>query len=147
LPPEGERSLDAASPFIMSDEYGKLYARRRRLGGVPLLADGSARVQVPAGVPLIFAVESRFANEGRPSLRHQREETQYYPGEWVTLSFRRELFDGFCGGCHGSISGLETDVAVRPDILSSASDVAAKRSEPIELLGPSLGQAVGPPFP
>jgi hypothetical protein len=105
------------------------------------------RVQVPGGVPLVFAVESTFAGEGAPTLRHQREETQYYPGEWVTLSFRRDLFDGFCGGCHGSVSGLETDVAVKPDILSTASDVAAKHTQPNVLVGTPPGEDRGPPFP
>jgi hypothetical protein len=147
LPPEGERSLDDSSPFMTSDEYGPLYARRRRLGEVPLLTDGSVRVQVPAGRPLVFAVESQFSGETRPRLHHQREETQYYPGEWVTLSFRRDLFDGFCGGCHGSVSGLETDVAVRPDILSIASDVAAKRADPHVLAGAPAGADRAPPFP
>lgn len=147
LPPNGEQSLDDPSPFIVDDEYGRLYARRRRIGTVPLLADGSVRVDVPAGLPVLYAVESRFAGESLPRLHHQREETQYYPGERVTLSFRRELFNGFCGGCHGSVSGLETDVAVRPDILSKASDVAAKRAEPKVLVPMPAAEDRAPPFP
>jgi hypothetical protein len=147
LPPEGETSLDDPSPFIVNDEFGKVYARRRRLGVVPLLSDGSVRVQVPAGVPVLFGAESTFADERAASMHQQREETQYYPGEWVTLSFRRELFDGFCGGCHGSVSGLETDAAVKPDILSTASNVAAKRSEPRVLVGVPAGEERGAPFP
>ncbi|HET7540616.1 MAG TPA: hypothetical protein VFK05_12115 [Polyangiaceae bacterium] len=147
LPPNGERSLNDASSFIVADAYGKLYARRRRIGSVPLLADGSARVQVPAGLPVLFAVESKFSGESSQRLHHQREEMQYYPGEWVTLSFRRDLFDGFCGGCHGSISGLETDVAVKPDILSQASEVAAKHAQPTLLVGTPASAEQGPPFP
>lgn len=147
LPPEDERSLEDVSPFIVSDDYGKVYARRRKLGSVPLLSDGSVRVQVPAGRPVVLAVESAFHGEAAPRLHQQREETQYYAGEWVTLSFKRDLFDGFCGGCHGSVSGLETDVAVRPDILSTASDVAAKRTDPRVLVGAPSGPDVGPPFP
>ena len=127
LPPDGERSLDDASPFIVDDAYGKLYARRRRS------RDGAAarrRLRARAGArrgALIFAADARFANESAASLHHQRE-TQYYRGEWVTLSFRRELFDGFCGGCHGSVAGPETDIAVNPDILSSAPEFPAKRA-------------------
>jgi hypothetical protein len=147
LPPNGEQSLDDASPFIVDDEYGKLYARRRRIGSVPLLGDGSVRVDVPAGVPVLFAVESEFSGEGAASLHHQREEMQYYPGEWVTLSFRHEFFNGFCGGCHGSVSGLETDVAVKPDILSRASDVAAKHAAPMVLVGAPAEAERAPPFP
>jgi hypothetical protein len=60
----------------------------------------------------------------------QREEMQFHPGETANVSFRRELFNGLCAGCHGSISGHELDVAVNVDVLTSAS-ITEARSGPV----------------
>lgn len=147
LPPTSERSLDDSSPFIQTDRFGKYYARQRLLGHTPLLKDGSTRVQIPGGVPISVGVSALLAGDSSPTSHVQREAVQYYPGEWVTLSFRRQMFDGFCGGCHGSLSGKEYDVSVKPDILTSASAVEAKRSEPHVLIGTASGSDVAPPAP
>lgn len=148
LPPQGEKSLNDASPFIIDDgKYGKLYARRRLRGKVPLKDDGSTRLQIPPGVPVILGVPSQLQGESDASMHHQREENQYYPGEWVTLSFRRELFNNFCGGCHGPTTGKEHDVAVKPDLLSQASKAEAKNATPVNLVSKPPGEAKAPPFP
>jgi hypothetical protein len=109
--------------------------------------DGSTRAQIPVGIPLLFGVLSQFAGESGPTQHHQLEETQYYPGEWVTLSFRRELFNGFCGGCHGATTGKEHDVSVKPDLLSQASQAIAKQSSPQSVVTTPRGEPQGPPFP
>ena len=49
------------------------------------------------------------------------EEHQVSAGEYVTPGVPRKLFNGVCGGCHGSISGEELDVAVTADALTGAS--------------------------
>jgi mono/diheme cytochrome c family protein len=49
------------------------------------------------------------------------EEHQVGPGEYVTPGVSRKIFNGVCGGCHGSISGQELDVAVSTDALTGAS--------------------------
>ena len=148
LPPQGEKSLDDASPYIIDDgKFGKLYARRRLLGKVPLEDDGSTRLQLPAGVPVVLSVLSKLQGESDSTLHHQKEEMQYYPGEWVTLSFRRELFNNFCGGCHGPTSGKEHDVAVKPDLLSQASKAVAKAADPVDLVKLTPGEPKAPPFP
>jgi hypothetical protein len=36
------------------------------------------------------------------------------------------FFNGLCGQCHNAISGRAVDVAVQPDMLSQASNVAAR---------------------
>ena len=51
----------------------------------------------------------------------QREATQFYPGEHIRQSMPRGSFNGLCGGCHGSISGRELDIAVDIDVLTRAS--------------------------
>jgi hypothetical protein len=51
----------------------------------------------------------------------------------VRQGFRAPLFNGLCAGCHGSISGYDTDISINPDILSQASQVEAKNRTPTNL--------------
>ncbi len=44
--------------------------------------------------------------------------------------FRRPLFNALCRGCHGSISGYESDISINPDILTQASRVQARDERP-----------------
>lgn len=145
LPPEpGVTSFGGA--FTTSDQFGELYVRRRLLGYVSPHADGSAAAFVPGGVPIVLQATVKLAGDDEATKHFQREELQFYPGEEIRQGFRRELFDGMCGGCHGSVSGRELDIAVNPDILTSASNVEAMRQEPADLTVP-LGDPDGPDFP
>jgi hypothetical protein len=40
------------------------------------------------------------------------------------------LFNAICGGCHGSITGKELDVAVTPDALTGASKSLSATANP-----------------
>lgn len=145
LPPEAG-VVDAASGgrFLANDEFGSLYVRRRSLGSVLPAEDGSARVRLPGGVPFNLAMQVQLDADAEPTLHHQREAMQFYPGESARQSFRRELFNGVCAGCHGSVSGLENDIATNPDILTRASEVVARDRDATEL---SRGSIEGPDFP
>jgi hypothetical protein len=147
LPPEpGVTSIEQAGMFRVTDAFGDFYARRQLLGQVAPFSDGSAKIELPGGVPIVLATDIRLAGEEQPQRHHQREEMQFYPGEVVHQAFRRDMFNGLCGGCHGSVSGLESHIAIRPDILTSASNVAARSESAVPLLE-RIGGAVGPPFP
>lgn len=147
LPPEsGVDSFDAGGEYVTSDDFGQLYVRRRKLGAVTPHADGSARIAVPGGMPIVLATQVELAGDDGAQMHHQREEMQFYPGEVIRQSFRRELFNGVCGSCHGAVSGFESDVAINPDILTQASVVDARDDDPTSLLGPA-GDPKGPPFP
>jgi hypothetical protein len=135
------------TPYTGMDAYGSFYARRRMLGTVPIFGDGSARMTVPGGLPLMY--RGAFALDGGGVAEHfQRESTQFYPGEFVNQSFPQGFFNGMCGGCHGSVSGYETDLSIQPDILTQASGVQARSpgTRPVDLSGPPLsrGIEVGP---
>ncbi len=147
LPPErGVTSFANAGSFATSDAFGPLYVRRRPLGAVmPDAVDGSARVRLPGGVPFNLAVRILLDGDAEPTLHHQREAMQFYPGESARQSFPRKLFNGVCGNCHGSVSGYEDDIAANPDILTRASAVAARDAEPAELT--DRGSVEGPEFP
>jgi WD40 repeat protein len=147
LPP-GPGVIDYASggAFVTGDAYGSVYARRRSLGSVmPNPGDGSARVRLPGGMPFNLAVQVQLDGDAEPTLHHQREAMQFYPGESARQSFRRELFNGVCAGCHGSVSGYENDIATNPDILTRASEVLARDQEATPLV--TSGDVIGPQFP
>ncbi|HEX6274243.1 MAG TPA: hypothetical protein VFZ53_14480 [Polyangiaceae bacterium] len=147
LPPEpGVTDFPSGGQYVSDDAFGQLYVRRQRLGSVRVESDDSAAMTVPGGVPILFETEVELAGDGSPTRHHQRESTQFYPGERVRQGFRRELFNGLCAGCHGSISGAEMDGAVKPDVLTKASDVAARTAIPTDLTSRS-GVPAGPPFP
>jgi hypothetical protein len=126
LPPVGAKSFADVDPaFLTSDDFGQVYVRRRLLGTPQVHADGSAAMRIRGGVPILLQVTAQLAGDSEATAHFQREEMQFYPGEVARQGFRRELFDGLCGGCHGSVSGMENEVAVNPDILTQASDVIA----------------------
>jgi hypothetical protein len=147
LPPEPNVvDFPSGGSYVTEDAFGQLYVRRQNLGAVDVASDGSAAMLVPGGVPILFETELALEGESKPTRHHQRETVQFYPGEDVRQGFRRELFNGLCAGCHGSISGAEVDGAVMPDVLTRASDVAARVALPTNLtMNPRV--PVGPPFP
>ncbi|HBQ11305.1 MAG TPA: hypothetical protein DEF51_09065 [Myxococcales bacterium] len=128
-PPAGTSGFgDASGGDVISDDFGMMYLRREALGHIDLNVDGSARFSFRGGLPIVLGVTDSAGallsfDEGDPFTgeRIQREQMQFYPGERSHQSFRRELFNGMCAGCHGSISGRELDVAVDVDVLTTAS--------------------------
>ena len=145
LPPEpGVTSY--ASPYVTSDQFGELYVRRQLLGELRPEVDHSASFLLRGGAPIVLQTVAELAGDAEATLHFQREEMQFYPGEDTRQAFKRELFNPMCGGCHGSISGVELDIAVSPDILTQASSVTAMGAEPVDLRTP-LGDPEGPNFP
>ncbi|MBX3128343.1 MAG: PD40 domain-containing protein [Polyangiaceae bacterium] len=147
LPPEsGVTTFAQGGSFVTDDAFGQVYARRRLRGSAQPAGDSSFKIQIPGGMPMVLATSVRLAGEAKPQLHFQREEMQFYPGEWVRQSFKKELFNGLCGGCHGSVNGLESHIAVNPDLLTQASNVAARGQQATPLLSAD-GKIQGPPFP
>lgn len=106
-----------------------IFESRRLLGRGRLAGDGSIKVSVPAGRGIVLELQD---GDGNPIVT-MGEEHQLGPGERISLGVREELFDAICGGCHGSISGKETDVIVTPDALTGASQSASADSSPIDV--------------
>ncbi|MDB4981516.1 MAG: Periplasmic component of the Tol biopolymer transport system-like protein [Myxococcales bacterium] len=104
----------------------KVFSSRTPVGSAPLESDGSLRVLVPAGKPLILELVDRSGN----SLFTMSEEHQVTRGEVITPGAPRGMFNAICAGCHGSISGQELDVAVRADALTGASLSVARDKQP-----------------
>jgi len=148
LPPEaGVTSFDSANPnSVFSDDYGKVYVRRGLLGSPTIYGDGSASVTIRGGIPLVLQARVQLAADSQPTDHFQREEMQFYPGEVVRQGFPKPLFNGICAGCHGSLSGYETDISTNPDILSQASRVEAKERNPSDLTNHPMS-TMGPVAP
>jgi hypothetical protein len=145
LPSEQGVTSLTPGPFVSEDAFGLVYARRRLLGSVTPHRDGSAKVLLSGGVPLVIAASVQLAEDTAPTRHFHREEMQFYPGEWSHQSFPRQMFNGLCGFCHGSVNGLESNIAVLPDILTRASEPSA--ADDIARPLTSGGGAEGPPFP
>ena len=104
-----------------------VFESRVLVGRAPLAADGSVKVDVPAGKGVVLALED---DAGAPVVS-MVEEHQLGPGEHISLGVRESLFNAGCGGCHGSVSGSELDVAVSPDILTGASQSLSQNATPV----------------
>jgi hypothetical protein len=127
---------------------GKVYTRRRLLGTVPVLGDGSAHFKIPGGMPIVIHLADDNESKKMGVPRWQREEMTFVPGEYAHQSFQGVFFDNLCGNCHGGISGKPFDVALNPDFLTQASDVQAATTEATNLDYPpsQRGSIQGPPF-
>ncbi len=136
-------SMDKGGSFVATDAYGRVYVRRRVLGDAKLAKDGSAKIAIPGGVPIVLELPQTKA--ARP--RFQREAMSFSPGEYVHQSFREKNFDALCGQCHGSISGRPLDTALQPDFVTQASSTASRFEPPANLNKPpsERGQITGPP--
>jgi hypothetical protein len=134
-----------SSGNVYCDSFGSVYVRRRIVGTVPVLADGSAHFRIPGGLPMVLHLADDNESSGLP--RWQREEMTFVPGEYAHQSFRGTFFNALCANCHGAISGHQVNVALNPDFLTQASDVAAVTTTAVDLTGPpsQRGSVTGPP--
>jgi hypothetical protein len=105
------------------------YSQRNLIGSANLLGDHSLIALVPAGKPLIL----EFDDSSGKALFTMSEEHQVTAGEYITPGPPRALFDNICGGCHGSLSGSELDIAVSADALTGASVSQSRGADPQQL--------------
>jgi hypothetical protein len=117
-----------------------IFESRTMIGKVALADDGSVKVRVPAQQGMIFELQ----DEAGTSIVKMTEEHQLGPGEMISMGVRQtitsattgetvHLFDAVCGGCHGSVSGKETDIVVTPDALTGASSSMKQTADPVNL--------------
>lgn len=108
---------------------GGIFEQRTLVGKAPLAADGSVRVNVPAGRGVVLELQDASGN----AVVNMGEEHQLAPGEIISLGIVEDLFDAVCGGCHGSVTGSELDVAVTPDALTGASESLSANAPPVQI--------------
>jgi len=148
LPPDVTSMPSSCSGNTACDAFGKVYVRRRKVGAVPVLGDGSAHFQIPGGMPMVIHLADDSESRKLNLPRWQREEMTFVPGEYTHQSFRGIFFNNLCANCHGAVSGKQTDVALNPDFMTEASQVDAVTTPPSQLTGPpsQRGSVQGPPF-
>ena len=122
-----EKPPPSATPALTGTQM--VYSERVSLGTASLEGDKSLKVAIPARRPLIL----ELIDGGGKAIFTMREEHQLAPGEYVTPGPPRHLFNGICGGCHGSLTGEEIEVAVTPDALTGASVSASREKSPKNL--------------
>lgn len=146
-PPLEVDSFDKGGANVASDAFGRVYVRRRLLGGVPIEKDGSMKFNLPGGLPIVMKLADTKISAEKKLPRFQRESMVFAPGEYAHQSFKGEFFDALCGQCHGSISGRPTDVALKPDFVTQASATLSRNKPPFVLNKPpgERGAIEGPP--
>ncbi len=110
-------SEGACPPSGCAANTNGIFQDRIPLGRVSLEGDGSMKAELPPQRGLVFELQ----DADKKPLVTMTEEHQLGPGENITMGISESLFDAVCGGCHGSISGIELDVNVTPDALTGAS--------------------------
>jgi hypothetical protein len=120
-----DRPPPSANPGNLQGSQN-VYVDRASLGTVRFESDHSLKVYMPARKPLIL----ELVDSGGNPVFTMTEEHQVSPGEYVTPGVPRKLFNGVCGGCHGSLTGNELEVAVTPDALTGASVSRSRGAEP-----------------
>jgi hypothetical protein len=106
-----------------------IYESREMLGTATLAGDGSVRVQLPSQTGVVLELQDDKHN----TIVKMGEEHQLGPGEQISMGISASLFNAVCAGCHGSISGRETDVDVSPDALTGASMSQSATASPVSI--------------
>lgn len=114
-----------------------IYQSRTLLGKAPLQDDGSVKLMLPPRTGVVFELQG---DDGHAIVTMQ-EEHQLGAGESIAMGVRESIvnaagdtvhvFDAVCGGCHGSVSGKELDIAVTADALTGASTSLSQTMAPI----------------
>jgi hypothetical protein len=128
-PPPGTHAASDVSDKLKGDF--KVYEDLYEVGKLTLESDGSAKVKLPAGLP----VRWQLLDGNGAVLFTLREEFMLGAGERVNLAVPRKLFNGTCGGCHSAKDGSDLETAIIPDALTSASISASSTKDPADLTG------------
>jgi hypothetical protein len=123
---------DTAAAMAGQTGSQMVYQNRMELGRVPLASDGSVQVRLPSLTPVILELQT--ASGGK--VFTMTEEDQLGPGEHISRGVPQKFFNSVCAGCHGSVSGVELDIALDQDALTSASVSLSRDASKTQSIGP-----------
>ncbi len=118
---EGMCSISGCAPGA-----GGFFENRSVLGSSQLASDGSVNVQLPAQTGIVLELQ----DDSGKTIVQMGEEHQLGPGEHISMGVSEAFFDAVCGGCHGSVTGHELEVAVSADALTGASASMSASQDP-----------------
>jgi hypothetical protein len=102
-----------------------VYEQLNSLTSSALQSDGSVLVNLPPLTPMIIELQDSGGN----TVMRMTDEDQVGPGEFISRGVPQQFFNSVCGGCHGSVTGRELDVAINPDALTTASVSKSRPSQ------------------
>jgi hypothetical protein len=108
-----------------------VYQNRVELGRAQLASDGSVQVRLPSLTPVVLELQSPSGEK----LFTMNEEDQLGPGEHISRGVPQPVFNSVCGGCHGSVSGIELDIGLNADALTSASVSLSRDPKNVQPIG------------
>ena len=114
---EDKGPTDVATGMAGRTGSQMVYQNRVEIGRAPLASDGSVKVRLPSLTPVIVELQDGSGTK----VFTMSEEDQLGPGERISRGVPQKFFNSVCGGCHGSVSGKELDIAIDPDALTGAS--------------------------
>jgi len=114
---EDKGPADVATGMAGRTGSQMVYQNRNEIGRAQLASDGSVKVRLPSLTPVIVELQDGSGNK----VFTMTEEDQLGPGERISRGVPQKFFNSVCGGCHGSVSGKELDIAIDPDALTGAS--------------------------
>jgi hypothetical protein len=120
---------DVASGMAGKTGTQGVYQNRKLLGTAGLAADGSALLRLPSLTPLVIELQDGSGN----AVFTMSEEDQLGQGEVISRGVPQKFFNSVCAGCHGSVSGIELDIAITPDALTGASVSMSRDTNPSSL--------------
>ncbi len=109
----------------------KVYDQTKEIGRATLASDHSVQLRLPALTPTVI----ELLDAKGASVFRMTEEDQLGPGEHISRGVPRAFYNSTCGGCHGSISGQELDIAINPDALTGASVSLSRDVSTAQVLG------------
>ena len=113
-------AVDSNDPFATPLSLG-IHTQKRIIAEIPLSPDGSFYTEAPTHVPLII----QGLNQQKMALHSMNRWFYVQPGEKLTFSIPRTIFTTRCSGCHGALTGKETDGVGAFELVSAASKVMA----------------------
>jgi len=111
----------------------------RILGELPLAADGSFQVELPATTAM--RIQGLDA-DGMASGKMHNRWYDFAPGQTIKQGVNAEHYPQLCAGCHGALDGDPDHTFIEPDVITNASltlaryqDQNPRRPIPAALLG------------
>ena len=131
-PPLEVDSFDKGGANVATDAFGRVYVKRRLLGGVPLESDGSTKFTIPGGLPIVLKLpDTKLSREKELPRVPARVDDVLARASTRTSRSRPSSSARCAASATASISGRAVDAALKPDFVTQASSTHQPRQAPV----------------